>query len=55
MLVRPNYDDYRRISRDMFRVMECYTPTLLPASIDEGFLDLTGMERFGWRKRTAED
>ncbi|MBK27999.1 MAG: hypothetical protein CMO77_04120 [Verrucomicrobiales bacterium] len=55
VLVRPNYDDYRRISRDMFRVMECYTPTLLPASIDEGFLDLTGMERFVWRKRTAAD
>ena len=53
VLARPNYDDYRRISRDMFRVMERYTPTLLPASIDEGFLDLTGMERFVWRKRIA--
>ena len=38
---------------EMFRVMERYTPTLLPASIDEGFLDLTAMERYVWRGRGA--
>ena len=53
VLARPHYDDYRRISREMFRVMERYTPTLLPASIDEGFLDLTAMERYVWRGRGA--
>ena len=53
VLARPHYDDYRRISREMFQVMERYTPTLLPASIDEGFLDLTAMERYVWRGRGA--
>ena len=53
VLARPHYDDYRSISREMFRVMERYTPTLLPASIDEGFLDLTAMERYVWRGRGA--
>ena len=55
ILVKPHYDDYRRISRKMFRVMERYTPTLLPASIDEGFLDLTAMERFVWHAPSAAD
>ena len=55
VLAKPHYDDYRRISRNMFRVMERYTPTLLPASIDEGFLDLTAMERYVWRKPSASD
>jgi len=55
VLAKPHYDDYRRISRKMFRVMERYTPTLLPASIDEGFLDLTAMERYVWRKPSAAD
>ena len=55
VLARPHYDDYRRISRNMFRVMERYTPTLLPASIDEGFLDLTAMERYVWRKPSSSE
>ncbi len=55
VLAKPHYDDYRRISRNMFRVMERYTPTLLPASIDEGFLDLTAMERYVWRSPSAAD
>ncbi len=55
VLAKPHYDDYRRISREMFRVMERYTPTLLPTSIDEGFLDLTAMERYVWRAPSAAD
>ena len=35
----PNYTEYRRISQEMFRVLEQYSPTLVPISIDEGFLD----------------
>lgn len=54
VLAKPHYDDYRRISREMFQVMERYTPTLLPVSIDEGFLDLTGMDRYMWRLRAEE-
>jgi hypothetical protein len=33
----------------MFRVMEEYSPTLVPTSIDEGFLELTTMEQHVWR------
>ena len=37
----------------MFRVLEEYSPTLVPTSIDEGFLDLTTMDRNVWRHTTA--
>ena len=45
----PHYDEYRRISADMFRVLEAYSPTLVPISIDEGFLDFTTMDNVVWR------
>jgi DNA polymerase-4 len=45
VLVRPHYDEYRRISLEMFAILRNYTPTLLPTSIDEGFLDFTDMPR----------
>jgi DNA polymerase-4 len=50
---RPHYDEYRRLSQEMFRILEEYTPTLVPTSIDEGFLDFTGMDRHVWRHTTA--
>jgi len=52
VLCRPHYDEYRRLSADMFRVLEEYSPTLVPISIDEGFLDLTTMDRHVWRHTT---
>ena len=55
VLARPQYDEYRRLSREMFQIMEQYTPTLVPMSIDEGFLDLTTMGRHVWRDTTAMD
>ena len=39
----------------MFRVLEQYSPTLLPVSIDEGFLDFTTMDRTVWRNTTPAD
>ncbi|HMP82911.1 MAG TPA: DNA polymerase IV [Verrucomicrobiota bacterium] len=54
VLCRPHYDDYRELSRRMFRIMEEYSPTLVPTSIDEGFLDLTTMDRHVWRDTTPE-
>jgi len=36
----------------MFRVLEEYSPTLVPISIDEGFLDFTTMDRHVWRNTT---
>ena len=55
VLARPQYDEYRRLSREMFQIMEEYSPTLVPMSIDEGFLDLTTMDSHMWRDTTAAD
>ena len=53
VLCRPHYDEYRRLSQAMFRILEEYAPTLVPVSIDEGFLDLTTMDQHVWRDTTA--
>lgn len=55
VLCRPHYDEYRRLSQEMFRVLERYSPTLVPISIDEGFLDLTTMDQHVWRHTTPLD
>lgn len=55
VLCRPHYQEYREISEKMFRVLEAYAPTLLPVSIDEGFLDFTTMDRTVWRNTTPAD
>jgi DNA polymerase-4 len=49
VLCRPHYEEYRRLSQDMFRILEEYSPTLVPISIDEGFLDFTTMDKVIWR------
>lgn len=54
VLCRPHYDEYRNISQKMFQVLEEYSPTLVPISIDEGFLDLTTMDRVVWRHTSPE-
>ncbi len=53
ILAPPSYNEYRRISQEMFRVLEEYSPMLVPISIDEGFLDLTTMDSHVWRNTTA--
>src|SRR5580700_4504219 len=55
VLARPNYNEYRGISQKMFRVLEEYSPTLVPISIDEGFLDLTTMDRHVWRHTSSAE
>ncbi|MBI3881960.1 MAG: DNA polymerase IV [Verrucomicrobia bacterium] len=55
VLCRPHYEEYRRLSQAMFRILEEYTPTLVPTSIDEGFLDLTTMDAHVWRETTPAD
>jgi DNA polymerase IV len=55
VLARPSYNEYRRLSQEMFRILEEYSPTLVPISIDEGFLDLTTMDRHVWRNTTPAD
>jgi DNA polymerase-4 len=54
VLCRPHYDEYRRLSQDMFRILEEYSPTLVPISIDEGFLDFSTMDHYVWRNGTPE-
>ena len=54
VLCRPHYDAYRDISAKMFHVLEQYSPTLVPVSIDEGFLDFTTMDKVVWRNTTPE-
>src|SRR6516165_7723673 len=34
VLCRPHYDEYRRLSAEMFHILEEYSPTLVPISID---------------------
>ena len=55
VLCRPHYDAYRDLSRRMFSVLEQYAPTLVPYSIDEGFLDLSAMDAHVWRHTTPAD
>ena len=54
VLCKPHYDEYRRLSGEMFHILEEYSPTLVPISIDEGFLDFTTMDRHVWRNTTPE-
>ena len=54
VLCQPHYDEYRRLSAEMFHILEEYSPTLVPISIDEGFLDFTTMDRHVWRNTTPE-
>ncbi len=55
VLCKPHYDEYRRLSQEMFRVLEEYSPTLVPTPIDEGFLDFTTMDHTVWRNTAAAD
>ncbi len=54
VLCKPHYDAYRDISQKMFRVLEEYSPMLVPISIDEGFLDFSTMDSVVWRNTTPE-
>ena len=55
VLCKPHYDAYRELSRQMFLILEEYAPTLVPYSIDEGFLDLTSFDECIWRNTTPTD
>jgi len=55
VLCKPHYDAYRELSRQMFLILEQYAPTLVPYSIDEGFLDFSTMDEHMWRNTTPTD
>jgi DNA polymerase IV len=52
VLCPPHYDEYRRLSLAMFKILEDYAPVIVPMSIDEGFLDLSTMKQHVWRNTT---
>lgn len=43
-VVRPNMEKYSRVGRQIREMMQAATPLVEPLSIDEAFLDLTGLE-----------
>ncbi len=45
VFLRPDMEKYRRASRQVFRVLETITPDVEVASIDEAYLDITGLEK----------
>jgi DNA polymerase-4 len=55
VLCRPHYEEYRQLSQKMFYILEQFSPTLVPISIDEGFLDFTTMDKYVWRDTTPLD
>jgi DNA polymerase-4 len=45
VVVRPNFDRYVAVGREVRERMQALTPLVQPLSIDEAFLDLSGTER----------
>lgn len=43
--LRPDMEKYRRVSQQVFQLLETITPTLEAASIDEAYLDASGLEK----------
>jgi DNA polymerase-4 len=43
--LRPDMAKYAEVSREIFQVLRTVTPVVEPVSIDEAYLDLTGLER----------
>lgn len=45
VFVRPDMERYRRVSREIFAILGTITPVVEPVSVDEAYLDLSGLER----------
>ncbi len=45
IVVPTRFERYREVSDELFEILESFTPTVQPLSIDEAFLDVTGAER----------
>jgi DNA polymerase-4 len=54
ILIRPNFDLYRKYSRAFLQIAASYTPLVEAVSIDECFLDVTGSGQFGSPVEIAE-
>jgi DNA polymerase-4 len=45
VFVRPDMARYARVSREIFQILGTLTPVVEPVSVDEAYLDLTGLEK----------
>ncbi|QBG47809.1 DNA polymerase IV [Verrucomicrobia bacterium S94] len=55
VFVSSNMANYKAVSREIMQIFESYTPHVMPLSIDEAFLDVTGSQHlFGDGKTIAE-
>ena len=45
IFIEGNYPLYKAASHDVFEIFHAFSPVVEPLSIDEAFLDMTGMER----------
>jgi len=43
--LRPDMAKYTRVSREIFQILETITPVVEPVSVDEAYLDLSGLEK----------
>jgi DNA polymerase-4 len=47
VMLRPDFDKYRRISRDIHAIFQRYTDRIEPLSLDEAYLDVTETDQLG--------
>src|SRR5690625_2602609 len=47
IVMRPNFDRYRKASQEIFKMLSEISPLIEPVSIDEGYLDITDCEHLG--------
>lgn len=45
IFLRPDMEKYQRVSQEIFGILGSITPVLEPVSVDEAYLDLSGLER----------
>jgi DNA polymerase-4 len=45
IVIRPNFEKYVRVGKEVRALMQALTPLVEPLSIDEAFMDLSGTER----------
>ena len=45
VFLRPDMEKYRRVSQQVFQILETISPTVEAASIDEAYLDVSGLEK----------
>ncbi|MER0040775.1 DNA polymerase IV [Pseudomonas sp. MGal98] len=56
LIVKPRFDVYRTVSREIHTIFRDYTDQIEPLSLDEAFLDVSNCEQFGGSAtRIAQD